>query len=276
MGMQKIKGIVTNCRLGHAFEQWCIAYAAQARFKSVPDDLGRLIKDTFSGWNQTRVNEKANKVWRDVGNRANASGIVAMVALWEKLTHAEVLGEFERQEISNLEGAVAESERDFDMQELFLDPTARVTCKLGDGPAEIEKIAKENEWLAKFDKIAGESGKAFTPESEQILTAQLRLLRTLKENNLWHQANDAWNTALLPVGGLIRVVSSNTHLWVLKTNDCAALCWPAEQVSMNMWRKDPKAKELIWYTCFDLKDVQVLTVRVESPKSLFLQESPSR
>jgi hypothetical protein len=40
-----------------------------------------------------------------------------------------------------------------------------------------------------------------------------------------------------------------------------------------MWRKDPNAKELTWYTCFDLDDVQVLTVRVESPKALFLQES---
>ena len=271
--MQKIKGIVTNCRLGHAFEQWCIAYAAQASFKSVPNDLHDLSRDTFSGWTQTRVNEKANKVWRDIGNRSNASGIVAMMALWEKLTDADVAGEFVRNEISSLDGVATESGPDFDIAELFLDPTARVACKVGDGPSDIEKVSQENEWLAKFDKITSDSGKAFNPETEQVLTAQLRLLRTLEEKHLWHQANDAWNTALLPVGGLIRVHSSNTHLWVLKTNNCAALCWPAEQVSVNMWRKDPNAKELTWYTCFDLDDVQVLTVRVESPKALFLQES---
>jgi hypothetical protein len=272
MGIQKIKDIVTNCRLGHAFEQWCIAYAAQARFESVPEDLRRLIRDTFSGWTQSRVNEKANKVWRDMGNRANASGIVAMMALWEKLTDADVFGEFERQEIMSLEGADAESQEGFDPEQLFLDPPARVQCKVGDGPDELEKVAKENAWLSKFDKITGGSGKTFTPESEQVLTAQLRLLRTLKEKNLWHQTNDSWNTSLLPVGGLIRVVSTNTHLWVLKTNDYAALCWPAEQVAVNMWRKDPAVKELTWYTCFDIGDVEVLTVRVESPKSLFLQD----
>lgn len=271
--MQKIKSIVVNCRLGQAFEQWCIAYAAQARFQTVPEDLRCLIRDTFSGWTQSRVNEKANKVWRDLGNRANASGIVANMALWEKLTEADVAGEFERQEISSLEGACAESEEAVDLEELFLDPPPRAECKVGDGPAELEQVAQENAWLSKFDKITGASGKAFSPESEQSLTAQLRLLRTLSENNLWHQANDAWHTSLLPVGGLIRVVSSNSHLWVLKTNDFAALCWPAEQVSVNMWRKDPAVKELTWYTCFDLGDVQVLTVRVESPQSLFLQES---
>jgi hypothetical protein len=195
-----------------------------------------------------------------------------MAALWEKLTDEHVLGEFEREEISTMDGLTDGSKQDFDIDALFLDPKARVKCKVGDGPPELEKVERENEWLAKFDKITEDSGKAFNPETEQILTAQMRLLRELSEENLWHKANDAWNTSLLPVGALIRVVSSNTHLWVLKTNDCTALCWPAEQVSVNMWRKAKTAKELTWYTCFDLDDVQVLTVRVESPKSLFLQD----
>ena len=104
------------------------------------------------------------------------------------------------------------------------------------------------------------------------MVADLRLLRQLHEENAWHKANDAWLTSLLPVGGLIRVKSSNTHLWVLKTNDCASLCWPAEETEPNLWRKAKAVKELIWYTCFDLNDVEVLSLQVESPKSLFLQE----
>ena len=274
MGILKIKKMVSNCRLGNAFMQWCIAYAAQARFQAVPDELLRLIRDTFSGWTQSRVNEKANKVWRDLGNRANASGVASSAALWEKLTDADVLGEFERTEISVDEGLGGDygDKPGPDFDELFTDPKPRVKCRAEDGPPEIQQIVKENEWLSKFDKIREESGSTFNPESEQKLTAEMRLLRHLHEENLWHKANDAWNTSLLPVGGLIRVRSSNAHLWVLKTNDSAALCWPAEMVSANMWRKAKGVKELTWYTCFDLDDVEVLTVRVESPKSLFLQE----
>jgi hypothetical protein len=254
--------------------QWCIAYAASARFQAVPDELRRLIRDTFSGWVQTRVNEKANKVWRDLGNRANASGIAGFPALWEKLTDADVLGEFERVEISADEVPNSDGGKpDFDIGDLFVDPKARVKCNADDGTPQLDQVVEENAWLSQFDKIKDEGGKSFNPESEQKLVAEMRLLRQLHDENRWHEANDAWHTSLLPVGGLIRVKSSNQHLWVLKTNDCAALCWPAEQSCANMWRKAKGVKELIWYTCFDIEDVEVLTVRVESPRSLFLQES---
>ena len=273
MGILKIKTIVSNCRLGNAFMQWCIAYAAQSNFAAVPDQLRRLLRDTFSGWTQSRINEKANKVWRDLGNRANASGIASMTALWEKLTDAGVLDEFERTEISTDEGLIDCGDKpDFDIADLFVDPKARVKCDVGDGIPELERVAQENAWLSQFDKIRAEEGKSFNPASEQKLVSELRLLRKLHEENLWHKANDAWVTSLLPVGGLIRVKSSNTHLWVLRADDSAALCWPAEQVSANLWRKAKGVKELIWYHCFNLDDVEVLPVRVESPKSLFLQE----
>ena len=128
--------------------------------------------------------------------------------------------------------------------------------------------------MKEFDRILKDSGKSFNPESEQLLTAELRLLRTLNEQHLWHRANDAWLTSLLPKGGLIRVKSlpDSPCLWVLKTNEAAALCWPAEQTAVNMWRKAKSIKELTWYTCFDLDDVEVLTVKVLSPQSLLLQD----
>jgi len=278
MGILKIKNMVTNCRLGNAFMQWCIAYAAQTGFQAVPDELRRVIRDTFSGWIQSRINEKANKVWRDLGNRANASGIVSNMALWEKLTDEDVLGEFDRAEISVDHSDVDSGgdKPDFDVDELFADPKPRVKCKVGDGVSELERVSKENEWLAHFDKIKDDGGKSFNPESEQKLVAEMQLMRTLHAKNLWHKANDAWVTSLLPVGGLIRINATMTHQWVLKTNDCSALCWPAEQSSPNMWRKAKGVKKLNWYTCFDLDDVEVLTVRVESPKSLFLQEKVTK
>lgn len=275
--MLKIKNMVNNCRLGNAFMQWCIALAAQSQFKAVPGELRRLIRDTFSGWIQSRVNEKANKVWRDLGDRANASGMPSKAALWEKLTDENVLmGEFEREEITDDglgdDGEVTLSSKE--ISDLFADAKRRVKVD-GDKPdldSEIQRVAKENEWLSKFDKITEDSGKSFNPETEQKLVHELRLLVHLREHKAWHNAKDAWFSALLPVGGLIFVKSSGMHLWVLKTSECGALCWPAEQVEANMWRKAKKVKELVWYHCFDLADVEVLSIRVESPKSLFLQE----
>ena len=99
MGSQKVKDMVSKCRLSHAFEQWCIAFAAQASWRAVPEELHRLLIDAFSGWIQSRVNEKANKVWRDACRRDNASGIVMTMRVWEKLTTQKVLGEFCRQEV---------------------------------------------------------------------------------------------------------------------------------------------------------------------------------
>ena len=39
MGIAKIKRIVDRCRLGHPFEQWCIAYAATSQWKHAPPPL---------------------------------------------------------------------------------------------------------------------------------------------------------------------------------------------------------------------------------------------
>ena len=58
----------------------------------------------------------------------------------------------------------------------------------------------------------------------------------------------------------------------MKTNESAALCWQAEKMELHMWRKAKDIKELTWYTCFDLEDVEVLQVEVLSPQSLILQE----
>ena len=196
-----------------------------------------------------------------------------MATLWEKLTAQEVLGEFGREEVSTEEGHCEASGDQCDLDELFQDPKGRVRNKAGASDAEIAAVSQQNEFLEKFDRILEDSGKAFNPETEQVLTAELRLLRTLHEGAIWHLANDAWRTALLPVGGLIYVRSLEKYLWVLKTNECAALCWPAEQMELHMWRK-AKVQELVWYTCFDFENVQVLQVEVLSPQSLMLQDLP--
>ena len=273
--MQKIADIVSRCRLGHAFEQICIAFAATSQFKEVPAQLESLLTDTFSGWTQTRVNEKANKVWRDSERRGSSNGEVATMRLWEKLTADNDVGEFEREEVKSSSAKPPNSERNFDMKALFVDPPQQVRCSVNADEKEQEEVEKENRWLQEFQGILKESGKSFNPESEQLLTAELRLLRTLNEGGLWHRANDAWLTSLLPAGGLIIVRSLGMRFWVLKTNEAAALLWPAEQTAVGMWRKAKFIKELTWYTCFDLDDVSVATIEILSPQSLFLQDCKS-
>ena len=271
-GIQKIANIVARCRLGHAFEQICIAFAASSQFKEVRPQLKALLVDTFSGWTQTRVNEKASKVWRDLEQRQTSNGEMATVRLWEKLTSDNVVGEFERAEVQVESGAASTSDQACEMNQLFQDAKQQVRCSPMADETEQKNVEKENTWLKEFNAILEDSGKSFNPETEQLLTAELRLLRTLSESKLWHRANDAWLTSLLPVGGLIRIKPLAKCMWVLKTNESAALLWEAEQTALSMWRKAKFIKELTWYTCFSLDDVEVLSIRILSPQSLFLQD----
>ena len=218
---------------------------------------------------QSRINEKANKVWRDTA-RHTANGKVSFQQLWADLTTKEIFGEFERTEIE-LDGQGCELEEDFELEELFQEPKDRIRCGENASDEEVKNIEEKNTWLKKFDGILNDSGKAFNPESEQVLVAELRLLRFLHEHNCWNKANDAWLTSLLPVGALIRCSSMIRPLWVLKTNTCAALSWPAIETEKNMWEMDLDVKELTWYTCTNLDEVTVFPTRAASPLSLRMQ-----
>ena len=72
-GSRMLVAIVKRCRLNHAFELWCIAFAAASQWKEVNTHLKGLLERTCKGWLLTRINEKANKVLRDAGTRDNAS-----------------------------------------------------------------------------------------------------------------------------------------------------------------------------------------------------------
>ena len=73
-GQAIIAKIVQRCRLGQPLLLWCIAYAATSQWIAVDPRLRLWLRRVFSGWLQTRVNEKANKVWRDT-QRDNASKV---------------------------------------------------------------------------------------------------------------------------------------------------------------------------------------------------------
>ena len=94
------------------------------------------------------------------------------------------------------------------------------------------KLLQDTAKVKNKDKLTG-----YTPESEQVLVAELQLLRLLHTQNLWHRAGDAWHTSLLPKGARIQIMAENLYTCVLKTNESAALCWEAERVQVSLWRK---------------------------------------
>ena len=75
VGQSKIAHMVKRCRLQQAYHQWCIAFAATSQWTHVTPAFKVLLERTFSGWTQTRVNEKANKVLRDSQNRESSSKV---------------------------------------------------------------------------------------------------------------------------------------------------------------------------------------------------------
>ena len=77
-GNKKIFDIRKRCRLNHAFEMWCIAFAAISQWQAVNEHLDRLLRLTFKGWHQTRINEKGHKVLRDAARTINASKVAMM------------------------------------------------------------------------------------------------------------------------------------------------------------------------------------------------------
>ena len=91
------------------------------------------------------------------------------------------------------------------VQPLFAQPDAKKAC--GDKPVS----PKRAKLLQQIKNVKDEKKfKAFTPESEQNLVAELQLLRTLNFEDKWHKVNDSWVTALLPTGCLIHL-KMRTH-----------------------------------------------------------------
>ena len=193
---------------------------------------------------------------------------------WERLVSSDVIEEFGHKEVP-IEAMAEPSHADVSkyLGPLFHD--VKIDVKVNHAAS--ASVQKGMEEQAKFSRetrgILDESRfKAFTPESEQVLISELQLLRLLNARGCWERVGDAWKTSLLPVGALICVKATNEHLFVLKTNEAAALCWPAEQVQVNMWRKARTIKTLTWLTIFDFDEVDVLPTEYWSPERAFFED----
>ena len=176
--------------------------------------------------------------------------VLKAVRQWATLVGHNVIEEFRRNEVEATSTAMVDRDR-WKLAALFQDPGATRTANPAATSQEKERVAKRNKLLESTERVKDEKKfVAFTPASEQLLVAELRLLRHLHAHDMWARANDAWITSLLPVGGLIRIKSVKVYAFVLKTNECAALTWPAEEVVRHVWRKKAAISQLEWHVIF--------------------------
>jgi len=198
--------------------------------------------------------------------------VLTAVRQWGSLVGHNVIEEFRRTEVE-AKSTISDQEMVNKMDALFRDPGSIRKPGCAATSQEIEHVEKRNKFLETTQRIKDETKfSAFTPESEQVLVAELRLLRHLHEHGMWGRVNDAWVTNLLPVGALIHIVPRKARVFVLKTNASAALTWPAEEIAPRVWRKKPGIEALEWHTIFNVKDVEVLRTRYWSPLHLRVED----
>ena len=194
------------------------------------------------------------------------------IRLWERLSTEGVIEEFERDEITP--SSNAEPERGNVWTDcLFADAQAERTADPAAPSQEQDRIRRRNKFLKTTAAVKDEKHfVTFTPESEQSLVAELRFIRLLRAGRLWIKASDAWVTALLPKGALIRVKKTGEFAFVLKAYDCASLCWPATMVAPSVWEKSLTMQTLRWETIFNDSEVEVLPTAYRSPTHSFLED----
>ena len=198
--------------------------------------------------------------------------MIRKVRLWDRLVAGGIIEEFGHKEVET-EATTQTAPAIETLGALFDDVRDEPHVVPSMPLSETVRIQEWNTFLEEARRIKDE--KHFTgptPESEQVFTAELVFLRLLAERDLWHQVGDAWVTGLLPKRHLVHFKRSELYAFVLKTYVNVALCWPAERVAINMWRKARDCKSLVWQTIFDLEEADVVPTEYLSPVHLFKKD----
>ena len=69
----KIRLYAFRSALNRPFNQWMMAYAASAKFEYVPAQMMEMIQAFAGSWTQSRINELANKILREMECKTNLS-----------------------------------------------------------------------------------------------------------------------------------------------------------------------------------------------------------
>jgi hypothetical protein len=197
--------------------------------------------------------------------------VLRAVRQWGRLVSGCVIEEFGHTEVEATSTANPQNPKI--METLFAEPRSKREVDPAATSQEQTRVAERNKLLEKTERVNNEKTfSAFSPAGEQHLVAELVFMRTLRAKTLWHLAGSAWVTGLLPHGGLVYLKDDRRHIFVLKTYNIAALCWPAEQVAVNLWRKARNCNGLEWVTIFDVDAVSVQPLAYTSPLHLFLED----
>jgi hypothetical protein len=206
--------------------------------------------------------------------------VLAKTRQWGVLLSAGVVGEFGHTDVQPVATAPPPTEEQ--LMELFKDcPKKRMLDELENVPeSELKRRKARNEMMASIEKLSTDKKwVGATPSTEQDQIAGLALLRTLDEGNLYADVGTSWMTAFLPKGQLIKQIKAagdlkieHENFWVLKTNEFAALCWPAEEVADGIWEKKRGIKSLFYYSLFDFDHVRFLETKRKSPLNLCIED----
>ena len=198
--------------------------------------------------------------------------MIRKIRLWDRLVSGSIIEEFGHKEVET--EARTQTAPPMEILATLFDDVRDEPHVVPSQPlSETVRIQEWNTFLEEARRIKDE--KHFTgptPESEQAFTAELVFMRLLAERDLWHQVGDAWVTGLLPKGQLLRFKRDGIYAFVLKTYVNTALCWPAERVAINMWRKASGCKSLVWQTIFDFEEADVVPTEYLSPIHLFKKD----
>lgn len=82
-----LNAMAGRCVLGHAFQQWMMAFAATVDFREPTPQMLEMVSAFCQSWLQSRINEQGNKELRDGEHRVNASkvGPPAFYIPWGRL-----------------------------------------------------------------------------------------------------------------------------------------------------------------------------------------------
>ena len=157
-------------------------------------------------------------------------------------------------------------------QKVFAEPLLQRKASEHATAEEIAEAKTRNDFLTSVAGLKDETKfKAFTPDSEFNLVAEMRLLRHLHTHDCWAKVGDAWRTGLLPKGCLVKFKKESSFDFVLRTTDSGALCWPAARAGHLCWQKARQVATLNWRVIFDVDDVDVYLTDIVSPLALSTQ-----
>ena len=256
--------------LGRPFMLWVIAFLMTTDFQlPIAPELLHWLVEVFEHWAASLVNEKANKRLKETVLRESPSQLIRSVRLWMELTQCGLIEEELRDPITAETSAPPPPQEYF--EKLFKPTVTDTTSQKLTSTQRVEDQERKK-WRAEIDKVRTTPFNTFNPGSQPELYAEQILFRICDQNDTWLKIHDAWKSALLPEGYLVREKAKDLMYVVELALKSAVVLWPCKSVEPGLYTKDLTIKGLDWSCIFDLDEWEILPTRYASPLRLFSQD----